>query len=227
MTTMQKISYEEVDTTPLSTVKEAIYISEDLGDVKSYQGITDKYKEYRFEEHLESIRGEFECQSYSYILFTIHLESTEINTHLPLFTAILEIPNRNEIEYNISNIFNDEGRNDETLLNSLLKNELFKKIYIKAEMETKFYVYRSLDIMNQYEEEADELLDEGYSDDETPSAAVELPFISDNCSVCLSNIPNILFFPCLHQSVCSQCEEVGKLLKCSVCRKKIERKVKI
>ena len=94
-------------------------------------------------------------------------------------------------------------------------------------METKFYVYRSLDIMNQYEEEADELLDEGYSDDETPSAAVELPFISDNCSVCLSSPPNILNIPCLHLSVCHKCEEIGKLLRCAVCRKKIERKVKI
>ena len=226
MTTMEKISYEEVDTTPLSTVKEAIYISEDLGDVKSYQGIMDKYKEYRFEEHLENIRGEFECQSYSYILFTIHLESTEINTYLPLFSAILEIPNRNEIGYNISNIFNDEGRNDETLLNGLLKNELFKKIYIKAEMETKFYIYRSLDILNQYQEEIEEA-DEGDGEDNAVPAIIESCFRSDNCSICLSEKPNILFLPCLHFSICERCEETGKLWKCSVCRKQIERKIKI
>ena len=229
---MEKIYYEEVDTTPLSIVKKAVYISEDLGNVKSFQGIIDKYKEYRFEEHLENIRGEFECQSYSYILFTIHLETTDtnLNTYFPLFSAILEIPNSNEIEYNISYIFNDEGRNDEILLNKLLKNELFKKIYIKAEMETKFFIYRSLNILNEYEaEQIEDLYDEGDDNEvnELTPAIIESCFIYDNCTICLSTPPNILLFPCLHLATCEKCEENGKLIKCSVCRETIERKIKI
>ena len=94
-------------------------------------------------------------------------------------------------------------------------------------MDIKFYIHRGLDILNQYDEEIEELIDEGYDDDESPPAIIESPFISDNCSICLSAIPNILNIPCLHLSVCSECEEIGKLLKCSVCRKKIKRKVKI
>ena len=95
-------------------------------------------------------------------------------------------------------------------------------------MDTKFYIQRSLDIQNQYEEEAEEMLDEGISfDDGLPAAIIELPFVSDNCSICLSATPNILNIPCLHLSVCAECEEAGKLLRCAVCREKIFRKVKI
>ena len=93
-------------------------------------------------------------------------------------------------------------------------------------MDIKFYKNRSLDIQNQYQ---DEEFDEGYSDDDetTTPAIIESSFISDNCTICLSAIPDILNIPCLHLSVCSSCEEIGKLLRCAVCRKKIERKVKI
>ena len=91
-------------------------------------------------------------------------------------------------------------------------------------MDIKFYKNRSLDILNQYQ---DEEFDEGYSDDELPPVIIESSFISDNCTICLSSKPNILNIPCLHLSVCHKCEEIGKLIKCSVCRKKIERKIKI
>ena len=134
----------------------------------------------------------------------------------------MEIPDRNEIEYSTSTIYEDTEEREKKV-NDLLKNNIYDKVFIRAEMDIKFYINRSLDIINQYEDE----FDEGYDDDESPPVIVELPFIADNCSICLSNIPNILFLPCLHQYVCSQCEEIGKLLKCSVCRKKIERKVKI
>ena len=229
MTTMQRISYEEVETTPVTTVKEAIFISEDLGN-KTYEGIMEKYKEYRFEEHIQNLREEFGCQSNSTLSFRIVFEfDEEENSEFIMFCSDLQIPSRDEIEYTINNITEEMRVNNffKEKVDKFFKENNYNKVYVEARMGTKFFIHRSLDIMNQYEEEADELLDEGYSDDEKPPVIVESPFISDNCSICLSNIPNILFFPCLHQSVCSQCEEVGKLLKCSVCRKKIERKIKI
>ena len=95
-------------------------------------------------------------------------------------------------------------------------------------MEIKFYKNRSLDIINQYEtEELDEIYDEGDDDDHPPPPTIETPFISDNCSICLTVKPNIIIIPCLHQSVCFQCEEEGKLKNCPTCRKEIERKIKI
>ena len=82
--------------------------------------------------------------------------------------------------------------------------------------------------MNQYEtEELEQIYDEGDDDDQPPTPLIETPFISDNCSICLIAKPNIIIIPCLHQSVCSQCEEVGKLKNCPTCREKIERKIKI
>ena len=224
---MLRTEYEEVNETSSTIEKKAIYISEDLGENKCFDNIFDKYNAYRFEEHIQLLRDEFDCQSYSTILFSIIFIINGNEKKIFLFTGILEIPDRDFIEYSTSAIHQDTEEREREV-NELLKNNLYDKVFIKAEMEIKFYENRSLDIQNQYEtEELDELYDEGYDEDRPLVPIIETPFISDNCSICLTAKPNIIFFPCLHQSVCSQCEEVGKLLKCSVCREKIERKVKI
>ena len=231
MTTMQRISYEEVEVTPYSTSKDSVYISEDIRHGETYQSLCDKLKEYRFEEHIQNLREEFACQSCSTLSFRIvfEFEFEEENSEFIMFCSDLQIPSRDEIEYTINNI-TEKMRVDKFFqekVDKFFQENNYNKVYVEAKMSTKFYIHRSLDIMNQYQEEVEELFDEGYDDDESPPAVVESPFISDNCSICLSMIPNILNIPCLHLSVCSQCEEVGKLLKCSVCRKKIERKIKI
>ena len=155
-------------------------------------------------------------------MFTIIFLINEEEKKFFLFTSILEIPDRTEIEYTTSTIYEDVEER-EKIINDLLKYNLYDKVFVRAEMDIKFYKNRSLDILNQYQEEDDE----GYSDDESPPAIIESSFISDNCSVCLSTKPDILNIPCLHLSICHKCEEIGKLLRCAVCRKKIERKVKI
>ena len=45
------------------------------------------------------------------------------------------------MEYNIFNLF-DETERDEAAVNNLLRNNLYDKVYIKAEMDTKFYIHR-------------------------------------------------------------------------------------
>ena len=221
---MDRTEYNETNSSASTIEKEAIFISEDLGDIKTFDGILDKYNSYRFEEHINNIRNEFDCQSYSSILFSIQfIINGNCERKFFLFTAIMEIPDRNEIEYTTSTIYEDTEER-EKIVNDLLKDNIYDKVFIRAEMDIKFYINRSLDIINQYEDEFDEGYDEFV---ELSPVIIELPFISDNCSICLSNIPNILFLPCLHQSVCHHCEEIGKLVKCSVCRKKIERKIKI
>ena len=224
---MLRTEYEEVNETSSTIEKKAIYISEDLGENKCFDNIFDKYNAYRFEEHIQLLRDEFDCQSYSTILFSIIFIINGNEKKIFLFTGILEIPDRDFIEYSTSAIHQDTEEREREV-NELLKNNLYDKVFIKAEMEIKFYKNRSLDIMNQYEtEELGEIYDEGDDDDHPPPPTIETPFITDNCSICLTAKPNIIIIPCLHQSVCSQCEEVGKLKNCPTCRKEIERKIKI
>ena len=227
---MLRTEYNEIERTPSTLKKKAIYESEDFAD-KTYEGIINKYTAYRFEEHIQLLRDEFGCQSYSYIMFKIGFKINKYSQEIRLFSSTLDIFSWEGVEY-LTNIISDEEEDIKECVNDILKRN-YDKIYIKAEMETKFFLNRSLDIMNQYEtEELEEIYDEGdddegYQDNPSNTPAIEIPFVSDNCSVCLTAKPNIIIIPCLHQSVCSQCEEVGKLKNCPTCRKEIERKIKI
>ena len=220
---MELTEYNEIDESASTIKKEAIFITENLGNDKTFQSILDKFNDYRFTEHIDFLRNAHECQSYSSILFTINFTINGNERKFFLFTAILEIPDRTEVEYTTSTMYEDVEER-EKIVNDLLKYKLYDKVIVKAEMDIKFYKNRSLDILDQYQ---DEEFDEGYNDDESPPAIIESSFISDNCSVCLSMKPDILNIPCLHLAICYKCEEIGKLLRCVVCRKKIERKIKI
>ena len=220
---MELTEYNEIDESASTIKKEAIFTTENLGNDETFDSILDKFNDYRFTEHIDFLRNEHECQSYSSILFTINFTTNGNERRFFLFTAILEIPDRTEIEYTTSTMYEDVEER-EKIVNDLLKHKLYDKVIVKAEMDIKFYKNRSLDILDQYQ---DEEFDEGYNDDESPPAIIELSFISDNCSVCLSMKPDILNIPCLHLAICYKCEEIGKLLRCVVCRKKIERKIKI
>ena len=220
---MELIYYNVIHETATTIEKEAIFISDNIGDDKTFNAILDKFNNYRFEEHINLLRINYNCQYYSSVVFNIVFMNENDEKKFFLFTGVLEIPDRNEIEYTTSTIYEDVV-DREKIVNDLLKSNIYNRVIVKAEMDIKFYTNRSLDILNQYQEEYD---DEGYSDDESPPAIIESSFISDNCTICLSAVPNILNIPCLHLSVCSSCEEIGKLLRCTVCRKKIERKVKI
>ena len=220
---MELTEYNEINESASTIKKEAIFITENLGNDKTFESILDKFNNYRFTEHIDFLRNDHECQSYSSILFTINFTTNGNERKFFLFTAILEIPDRTEIEYTTSTMYEDVEER-EKIVNDLLKHKLYDKVIVRAEMDIKFYKNRSLDILDQYQ---DEEFDEGYNDDESPPAIIESSFISDNCSVCLSMKPDILNIPCLHLAICYKCEEIGKLLRCVVCRKKIERKIKI
>ena len=220
---MELTEYNEINESASTIKKEAIFITENLGNDKTFESILDKFNNYRFTEHIDFLRNDHECQSYSSILFTINFTTNGNERKFFLFTAILEIPDRTEIEYTTSTMYEDVEER-EKIVNNLLKHKLYDKVIVRAEMDIKFYKNRSLDILDQYQ---DEEFDEGYNDDESPPAIIESSFISDNCSVCLSMKPDILNIPCLHLAICYKCEEIGKLLRCVVCRKKIERKIKI
>ena len=219
---MELVEYNEISESASTIKKKAIFITEDLGTNKTFQSILDKFIDYRFTEYIDFLRIDHECQSYSYILFSINFTTNGNERRFFLFTAILEIPDRTEVEYTTSTIYGDiEER--EKIVNDLLEYKFYDKVIVKAEMEIKFYKNSSLDILDQYQDEESE---EEYNEYETP-AIIESSFVYNNCSVCLSMKPDILNIPCLHLAICLSCEETGKLLRCVVCRKKIERKIKI
>ena len=63
------------------------------------------------------------------------------------------------------------------------------------------------------------------SDEEPPR--ISRAFKTDQCVVCLSKEPRILFLNCLHYCVCSECEEANPFRKRPSCRTQIETKVMI
>ena len=219
---MELVEYNEISESASTIKKKAIFITEDLGNNKTFQSILDKFIDYRFTEYIDFLRIDHECQSYSTVLFSINFTTNGNERRFFLFTGILEIPDRTEVEYTTSTIYGDIEEREKSV-NDLLEYKFYDKVIVKAEMEIKFYKNSSLDILDQYQDEESE---EEYNEYETP-AIIESSFIYDNCSVCLSMKPNILNIPCLHLAICRSCEETGNLLRCIVCRKKIERKIKI
>ena len=210
---MELIEYNEIKETALTIEKEAIFISEDLGNDKSFDSILMKFDNYRFYDFIRFL-NEQEYQSYSSILFTVNFIKGEVELKFSFLTAILEILDRDEIEYRTSFVENlfDKGKK----VDMFLEYEEYKVI-VKAKMKIKFYKNRRLSILDQYQD----------AEYEEQPAIIESAFTSDNCSVCLSKKPNILNIPCLHLAICCSCEEKGKLRKCPTCRRKITKKIKI
>ena len=219
---MELTEYNEINETSTTIEKEAIFITEDLGNVKTFEAIVDKFNNYRFTEHIDFLRTNHDCQSRSNISFSINFTNNGLEMKYLLFLAKLEIYDRTEIDYITSPMYGDV-RERELIVDALLKYKNYDKVIVKAKMEIKFYKNRSLDILDQYE---DVESDNEYNNADEP-AIVERSFTSDNCSVCLSMKPNILNIPCLHLAICCSCEEAGELLRCVVCRKRIGRKIKI
>ena len=80
--------------------------------------------------------------------------------------------------------------------------------------------------IEEQDESEEEEIENELEEDKAPVAVSE-PFKTDQCVVCFSKEPKILFFNCLHYCVCSECEEANPFRKCPSCRKSIETKVMI
>ena len=219
---MELTEYNEINETSTTIEKEAIFISEDLSNFKTFEEIVDKFYDYRFTEHIGFLRNDHDCQSHSTISFSINIKHGGTEIKRLLFCARLDIADRTEVDY-LTFPMNGNIRDTELCVDGYLRFKHHDKMIVKAKMEIKFYKNRSLDILDQYE---DVESDNEYSEADEP-AIVERSFTSDNCSVCLSKKPNILNIPCLHLAICCSCEEEGNLLRCVVCRKRIVKKIKI
>ena len=207
---MIRESYELVEENLTSSKeKKALYSSDDLAD-NTFMGIINKYREYRFEEHIESLIAEFNCQSNSHISFYLEYKVNDFCQHINLFCATMVIYNREETEY-LENFGEDVAEIREPIVDDLLKNK-YAKIHVKALVFHKFYINRSLNLEDYDPEDYDQ-----EEDPEEFSLPVETPFTTDKCCICLTEKPDIILSPCLHKSVCLQCEKKGKLTTCPTC----------
>ena len=66
-----------------------------------------------------------------------------------------------------------------------------------------------------------------YNDHPIPPKPLKESFRIDKCVICLENEPNILFNDCNHICTCFECEKIKPSVKCSYCRTKISRRIKI
>ena len=118
---MIRESYELLSESINSTEKEAIYTSDDLGD-NTFMGIINKYRDYRFEEHIESLRTEFDCQSHSHISFYLEYKVNDFCQKINLFCATMEIFSREEVDYFV-NISDDIAETRGPIVDDLLKKK--------------------------------------------------------------------------------------------------------
>ena len=121
-----------------------------------------------------------------------------------------------------------EVNSAENRLDTYIESYNYSRCYVLAKVEVQIYRLYPLDIFERYNEYEAELLEDLHDEGDPESPLpIEFVFSTNECSVCLSASPNILLFPCLHKTVCFQCEQASKLISCPSCREKIIRKVKI
>ena len=204
------------------------------------------FSRYKFTDFLDDFREAYNCQvrcRSKYYLYI--LSETSCLFFGKFLVSTLDITGRDEPTFLAIPSFDDRG-NPIQEINSILQHELYKQVKVCVAMEIKFLLFSSLDELTVYERseqhmgrsltdyEREQLENlEGGSDsdydsdeDETPKP-VKSPFVSDTCCICLTEKPEIVLVPCLHKSVCLQCEEKGKLTTCPTCRRKITKKIKM
>ena len=70
--------------------------------------------------------------------------------------------------------------------------------------------YEDSDIIDTESEEETHSIEETINTDKT--------FKSDECIICLTNPPNVLFCNCGHIAICVECDKVKSLNVCPVCK---------
>ena len=211
----------------------------------NYRDIYNFFSRYKFNEFIDDFCNEYDCRVRCHCTYYLIISNgiSDLYSGIFLFST-LEIDDRNEPSFlAIPPSFDDRG-NQISQINSILQHELYTQVKVCVDMGISFLLFYSLDDLTAYERaeqhmgrpltdyEREQLEDlEGDADfdsdyDET-SKPVKSPFVTDKCCICLTEKPEIVLVPCLHKSVCLQCEEKGKLTKCPTCRRMIAKKIKI
>ena len=219
----------------------------------NYNEIYTYFSRYKFVEFWEDFfYNEYNCQLKCHSKYYLQiLSDTGCLFFGKFLVSTMDITDRRESAALLSIPSFDSRGNPIQEINSILQGELsIKQVKVCIAMEIKFFLSDSLDPLDvdlsvhemseqilgrsltDYErEQIDDLqYHPNDSDTEEPpsfSCPVETPFTTDKCCICLTEKPEIVLVPCLHKTVCLQCEEKGKLTKCPTCRRKITKKIKI
>ena len=94
------------------------------------------------------------------------------------------------------------------------------EIHIEVVQEYVFLRVNELESVNGLESE-DEL------EEDKTHITVSKPFKSDECVICLTNKPDLIFINCLHCCVCLKCERRKPFNRCPSCRTDISMKINI
>ena len=204
--------------------------------------IYDFFSRYKFNEFVDDFRNEYNCHvnCNSKYFLTILNKSKGI-FFAKFLSSTFDICNRNEVSFLALPSFDDRGNPSQEVSRILQQKELYTEVRVSISMEVTFFLSYRLGELSSYEraeqhmgrplteyemEQLEDLEDniDCYSDEDD---SVKSPFVTDKCCICLNEKPEIVLVPCLHKSVCLQCEEKGKLRKCPTCRRKITKKIKI
>ena len=196
-----------------SYVMEYEFKYDDFENFNNYDDVKNKFINFTLDEEYEDELKDEGYESLSNILFYLRY----VNDCTFLFSASIEITDDNPI-YTFH--FKENDFED---FYSFLSEYKDKDLHIFMKMTSRFYSQRVL-----HEEFMSDNNEEETDDEEIQiPAIIENSFSSNNCSICLINEPNILNIPCLHLAACEECEKIGRFINCSICRRKIKRKVKI
>ena len=98
-------------------------------------------------------------------------------------------------------------------------NECYYKVYTKHfKIHIMFAGYHS--DLNELDEEVEEYNRYNIEEEEEEEELINADkiFKLDDCIICLTNLPNILFCNCGHIPICGKCEEMKLLNICPVCK---------
>ena len=87
--------------------------------------------------------------------------------------------------------------------------EVWRSFVNSSRIEQESEVLSGIDQINQESE--------GEIEEEEPKINTEQTFKSDECVICLTNPPNVLFCNCGHIAICVECDVVKGFYVCSVC----------
>ena len=183
----------------------------DKDELKTYNDIKNKFKNFRLDEEHETELKDEGCQSITYLKFYLFNGKKE---DIYLFLIRLEVCSMTELKYEFTPNFTLEKQfKDIKDLYSVYESYLIKMKY-----ETKFYKFQRFE---------NELEDEDEEDEEKEIPPTVSSYHSDQCVICYAEKPNILNYPCLHISQCEACNEKGRFIKCIICKEEIQYKIKI
>ena len=220
----------------------------------NYNEIYNYFSRYKFTDFWNDFWDEYNCQLRCHSKYYLQILSDTSSLFFGKFlVSTMDITVRGEEPSLLAIPSFDERGSPIEEINRILRDPMsFGQVKVCVAMEIKFFLSQSLDPLEAIDElsvyeiaeqhvgrdltdyEIEQIDDLQYQPDDSEteeppsfSCPVETPFTTDKCCICLTEKPDIILFPCLHKTVCLQCEERGKLSKCPTCRLIINRKIKI